>query len=149
MLDRLEARYGQPRSSADQQVKPLMSLLKLFVLSAELKTITAAHELALSPSLATRKLAVLERLVNVRLFQRTTRRIGLTEGGRILLPWAQQTLLSCAGIQDDISILSGRPSGIVRLVANHYAAVTAVYWSADSGTLGSTRRMCHPSASRR
>jgi hypothetical protein len=27
--------------------------------------------------------------------------------------------------------------------------VTAVYWSADFGTLGSTRRMCHPSASRR
>jgi hypothetical protein len=27
--------------------------------------------------------------------------------------------------------------------------VTAVYWRADSGTLGSTRRMCHPSASRR
>jgi hypothetical protein len=27
--------------------------------------------------------------------------------------------------------------------------VTAVYRSADSGTLGSTRRMCHPSASRR
>src|SRR5258705_7674311 len=47
------------------------------------------------------------------------------------------------------------PSTSVELHGHHERevfpsrAVTAVYWSADSGTLGSTRRMCHPSASRR
>jgi predicted ATPase len=37
----------------------------------------------------------------------------------------------------------------LRATGEWVGAVTAVYWAADSGTLGSTRRMCHPSASRR
>ncbi len=98
-------------------------LLQIFVLTAQRGTITAAAvQLKLSPSLATRKLAQLERYLNVRLFQRTTRRMELTEGGRIALAWAQGVIDAHDSVVNDLTTLSARPSGLVRLHANQYAA---------------------------
>src|SRR5690625_2858880 len=60
---------------------------------AKLRNITAAgRELGMSGSLAARQIASLERSLGVRLFQRTTRSIRLTEAGELVLEWASQTL---------------------------------------------------------
>lgn len=100
-----------------------LDLLRLFVLSAERGTITAAaREMKLSSSLATRKLAQLEMLLGVRLFQRTTRRMELTEGGSIALLWAQEVLASYAAVMDNLTVLSKRPSGTIKFAANHYGS---------------------------
>lgn len=101
-----------------------LALLQLFTLIAEHGSIAAAARHAhISSSLATRKLAALERSLNARLFERTTRSVKLTEAGAVALEWARQTIKTHADITDDLASIIAQPSGIVRLVVNHYAAV--------------------------
>lgn len=101
-----------------------LSLLQLFTLIAEHGSIAAAARHAhLSSSLATRKLAALERSLNARLFERTTRSVKLTEAGTLALEWARQTIEAHANIADDLASIVAQPSGVVRLVVNQYAAV--------------------------
>jgi LysR family transcriptional activator of dmlA len=114
-------------TTATSTVRSVLSFewLQIFVLTAQRGTITAAAlELKLSPSLATRKLAQLERHLNVRLFQRTTRRLELTEAGRMALTWASTALEAHDGVLSELTALTLRPSGLVRLHVNHYAADT-------------------------
>lgn len=102
-----------------------MALLRLFTQVAEHGGIAAAaRELDISPSLATRKLAALERSLNVRLFERTTRSVKLTEAGEIGLRWARQALGSYEQVADDLASLLRRPSGTIRLAINYYAGTT-------------------------
>jgi DNA-binding transcriptional LysR family regulator len=102
-----------------------MALLRLFAQVAEHGGIAAAaRELDMSPSLATRKLAALERSLNVRLFERTTRSVKLTEAGEIGLRWARQALGSYEQVADDLASLLRRPSGTIRLAINYYAGTT-------------------------
>lgn len=98
-------------------------LLRLFVRVAELASISAAaRELGLSPSLAARKIAALERALDARLFERTTRSIKITEPGHIALRWARQSLEAYEEVQDSVASLLKQPSGLIRLAVNHYAA---------------------------
>lgn len=107
-----------------QRMVVTIELLGLFARVAELGSIAgAARELNVSPSVATRRLASLERALSTRLFQRTTRSLKLTEGGAIALEWARQSLESYGKVTDDLAAIEGRPSGLVRLVANEFAAV--------------------------
>ncbi len=99
--------------------------LQFFSRVAELGSLAAAaRELNTSNSLATRKIAALERSLEMRLFDRTTRKIRLTEGGNIALIWARNTLENYEAMTDDMSLLLKRPSGTIRLAINHYAGVT-------------------------
>lgn len=98
-------------------------LLRLFVATADLAGIAAAaRKLDLSPSLATRRIAELERTLKVRLFERTTRRVKLTAPGEIALRWARQTVESYEKVADDLSSLAERPSGTIRLAVNLFTA---------------------------
>lgn len=100
-----------------------LHLLRLFVAVADLAGIAAAaRKLDCSPSLATRRVAQLERTLNVRLFERTTRRIKLTPAGEIALHWARATLDSYEQVSDDLSSLVERPSGTIRLAVNLFTA---------------------------
>lgn len=92
---------------------------------AKLRNITAAgRELGMSGSLAARQIASLERSLGVRLFQRTTRSIRLTEAGELVLEWASQTLESFAELNESMAAMTQTPRGVVRLAVNHYAAET-------------------------
>ncbi len=82
----------------------------------------AAHALNLSPSLATRRVAALERTLGVRLFNRTTRRLTLTEPGGTALDWARRMLGDCEQLMDDLGTLRSQPSGTIRLALNEYVA---------------------------
>jgi DNA-binding transcriptional LysR family regulator len=100
-----------------------LDLLRLFVVTADQAGIAAAaRKLDCSPSLATRRLAQLERTLKVRLFERTTRRIKLTPPGEIALRWARATLDSYDKVSDDLSSLVERPSGTIRLAVNLFTA---------------------------
>lgn len=102
-----------------------MELLRLFVAVADHGGFAAAaRALSVSPSLAVRRIAALERTLGVRLFQRTTRSVKLAEAGAVALAWARQTLSSYEAVSDDLASLVERPSGLVRLAVNHYAATT-------------------------
>jgi len=58
--------------------------LESFVRSAETGSFSAAaRRLALTPAAVSRNVALLERNLGVRLFQRSTRKLTLTEAGRV------------------------------------------------------------------
>ena len=62
------------------------------VLAEEGSFIRAARRLHVSQSSLTRRIAHLENMVGLKIFDRSTRRLGLTAAGRILLPEMQLSL---------------------------------------------------------
>lgn len=95
--------------------------LELFAAVAQCGSITAAaRNLHMSPSLATRKLAILEAELGTRLFDRTTRRVHLTESGQRALQWAQGVLTGYVSLADDLNIMQQKLSGTLRIVSNEY-----------------------------
>ncbi len=122
-----------PQDDVDKRASPAahhrarssisLELLDVFVRIQQLGSISAAaRALSLSPSLATRKLAALELALQTQLFQRTTRRVRLTEGGRIALDWARRVLEGHAEVADDLAYIEGQPAGLIRVSMSEYAA---------------------------
>jgi hypothetical protein len=98
-------------------------VLELFVMTVETSNIAAAaRKQNLAPSLATRKIAQLEKSLGVRIFERTTRSVKITEAGAIALRWAKQSLIEQQKVLDELSALQLSPSGLIRIVATQYAA---------------------------
>ena len=111
-----------PVSPYDQGApRVTLELLELFVSVAQAGTIAlAARNLHMVPSVATRKIAALEAALRARLFDRTTRRIHLTEAGILALEWAKAVLGGHERLADELSALQDQPSGLLRLVVNEY-----------------------------
>lgn len=102
-----------------------LDLLALFQeIHAKGSISAAARSLGMSPSLATRKLAAMERSMNTTLFQRTTRRMRLTEGGQVLLDWAQRTTDGYAQVEESLAGLRGEAAGVVRIAISDHASAT-------------------------
>jgi LysR family transcriptional activator of dmlA len=100
-----------------------LDLLELFVeIHATGSISAAARKLGLSPSLATRKLAALERGMDASLFQRTTRKVRLTEGGQVALEWAKRALGDYTDVAENLADLKGRPAGVIRIALSDHAA---------------------------
>lgn len=103
--------------------KPRLSLelLELLLAVVQHGTISAAaRSWDIAPSLATRRIAALEKELQARLFDRTTRRIHLTEAGETVVRWARQVQEGHAQLTDDLAVLQGELSGTLRLVMNEY-----------------------------
>lgn len=95
-----------------------MDSLALFVRAARLRNIRAAgRELGISPATASARIAKLERVLGVRLLQRTTRSVSLTEDGEALLPHAEQVLDSVSAARAAVGSEVGSPSGTLRVTA--------------------------------
>ena len=90
--------------------------LECFVRSAEAGGFSAAaRRLALTPAAVSRNVAMLERNLGVRLFQRSTRKLTLTESGQRFLQSIQGNL---EGLQAAIANLAtdrGEPTGTLKL----------------------------------
>lgn len=82
----------------------------------------AARELGMTPSTANRRLAALEEALSARLFQRSTRRLKLTEAGSLVLTWAQQAIVAMDETADNLAAITGSPTGRVRIAATHFAS---------------------------
>jgi len=95
-----------------------LSNLESFVRSAEGGSFSvAARRLALTPAAVSRNVAQLERNLGVRLFQRSTRGLTLTEAGERFLHAVTAGLDSIQGAIAEITTNAGEPAGVLKLSA--------------------------------
>jgi DNA-binding transcriptional LysR family regulator len=95
-----------------------LKALQTFVHIADEGSLTkAAHALDLSLPAVVRSLAALESHLHVRLFNRTTRRVALTDEGRRYLDYARQVLATLDEAERAISNDLSAPSGTLRVTA--------------------------------
>jgi DNA-binding transcriptional LysR family regulator len=95
-----------------------LKALQTFVHIADHGSLTkAAHALDLSLPAVVRSLAALEAHLGVRLFNRTTRRVALTDEGRRYLDYARQILATLAEAERAISSDLSAPAGLLRVTA--------------------------------
>jgi DNA-binding transcriptional LysR family regulator len=95
-----------------------LKALQTFVRIADDGSLTrAAHALDLSLPAVVRSLAALEAHLRVRLFNRTTRRVALTDEGRRYLDYARQVLATLDEAERAISSDLSAPSGLLRVTA--------------------------------
>lgn len=95
-----------------------LSNLESFVRSAESASFSeAGRRLALTPAAVSRNVAQLERNLGVRLFQRSTRGLKLTEEGERFLGAIAGGLDSIQSAIADVSVHAGQPAGTLKLSA--------------------------------
>jgi DNA-binding transcriptional LysR family regulator len=95
-----------------------LKALQTFVHIADQGSLTkAAQALDLSLPAVVRSLAALEAHLRVRLFNRTTRRVALTDEGRRYLEYARQILATLAEAERAISTDLSAPAGLLRVTA--------------------------------
>ncbi len=95
----------------------MLEEIKVFVAVARQGSFTkAAESMNLSRSVISKKLTELERSLNVRLLNRTTRRLSLTEAGERLFERAQQSLAHIDEAIAEVSSFNQEPKG--RLYVN-------------------------------
>lgn len=90
--------------------------LESFVRSAESGSFSeAARQLALTPAAVSRNVAMLERNIGVRLFQRSTRKLTLTESGERFLAAIGDNLNALQGAISSIATDQAQPSGVLKV----------------------------------
>jgi DNA-binding transcriptional LysR family regulator len=90
--------------------------LESFVRSAEASSFSvAARRLSLTPAAVSRNVAMLERNLGVRLFQRTTRKLTLTEAGERFLLTVQDHLEGLQAAIADAATGRGEPAGVLKV----------------------------------
>ncbi|MBE0532949.1 MAG: LysR family transcriptional regulator [Rhodospirillales bacterium] len=95
-----------------------LDVLQVFVRIAETGSFSAAaRDLGLSKSATSKKLAVLEDRLGARLFNRTTRRLSLTEAGSDFLERAQRILAELEEAEQAAGRLTDEPRGVLRVNA--------------------------------
>jgi DNA-binding transcriptional LysR family regulator len=110
-----------------------LNRIAVFARVAETGSFTAAAAgLGVQKSSVSRSVAALEADLGVRLLQRTTRRIGLTDAGRAYYQRARDALGSLEEARQAVASLGAEPSGSVRItapvdVAGDLAAVTDAF----------------------
>jgi len=98
-----------------------IAALKAFVTVAETGSFSlAADRLFLTQPAVSKRVAVLERELDARLFDRIGRTVSLTEAGNALLPRARNILLELADSVRAISNLSGEVHGTLRFGTSHH-----------------------------
>jgi DNA-binding transcriptional LysR family regulator len=101
--------------------------LRAFVAIAEEGTFTAASDrLVLVQSAVSATIRALERELGTPLFERTTRRVALTDAGRVLLPEARATLEASRLAVDAVDQVKGGVRGTVSLGIMQATASDAV-----------------------
>ena len=78
----------------------------------------AAEELGMSPAYVSKRIGVLEDLLGVRLFQRTTRRVVITADGEQVYARAQAILEQFDELVDEVSERRRAPSGMLRICSS-------------------------------
>jgi DNA-binding transcriptional LysR family regulator len=90
--------------------------LESFVRSAETGSFSAAARvLALTPAAVSRNVAILERNIGVRLFQRSTRKLSLTEAGERFLTSIGGNLEALQTAISAVSSDQGEPTGVLKV----------------------------------
>ncbi|TVR49053.1 MAG: LysR family transcriptional regulator [Rhodobacteraceae bacterium] len=92
--------------------------LNVFVRVVELGSITAGgRDLRLTPAVASKRIKELEARLGVRLFNRTTRSLTVTEAGEAYFEYALRVIEALEASEAVIAGISGRPKGAIRVSA--------------------------------
>jgi DNA-binding transcriptional LysR family regulator len=92
--------------------------MKVFVRVAQRSGFAAAgRDLRMSPAAVTKHIAALEARVGARLFDRTTRSVGLTEVGRMYLERCLECLQAFEDADAFVGTLGNSPAGLLRVTA--------------------------------
>jgi DNA-binding transcriptional LysR family regulator len=104
-----------------------LSNIELFVRVVEEGSFSAAARfLGVTPSAISRQISKLENELGGRLFQRTTRKQGLTEAGEIYFQHAHRLVEEMKAAQLAVKNLTGKPSGILRVTAEADFSLTFI-----------------------
>lgn len=96
--------------------------LSVFLAVAERGNFRAAsEEIGVTPAAVSQAIQSLERRLGLPLFHRTTRKVGLTEAGAVLLGKLRPAASAIEQTLDEIDQLRGRPSGLLRLCVHRLA----------------------------
>lgn len=99
--------------------------LRAFVAVARTGSFTlAAESLFVTQSALSGLIKEMEQSLGVRLFDRSTRRIQLSDIGRSIYPLIEKTLLDLDGVFDEVSNLKALKKGLVRVAAPQLMACT-------------------------
>lgn len=99
----------------------LPGLMAFEVAARLLNFARAAAEMGVTPTAMSRTIKILEGQLNVRLFNRTTRSVGLTEAGNALNASIAPALAGIRGALAEVSHGTDRPSGLLRINLSHVA----------------------------
>ncbi|WP_372437988.1 LysR family transcriptional regulator [Pseudomonas chlororaphis subsp. aureofaciens] len=92
------------------------SSIECFVRSAEVGSFAeAARRLSLTPAAVGKSVAKLEARLGVRLFQRSTRRLTLTEAGKLFLDEVSASLYTIQNAVANLASAEGRPAGTLKV----------------------------------
>ena len=95
-----------------------LKAMQTFVATVEAGSLAgAARALAIGPSAVSKHLASLEETLGVRLLQRTTRSISLTNEGEYFFEECQRILADIAEARDTVAALADRTTGTLRVAA--------------------------------
>jgi DNA-binding transcriptional LysR family regulator len=98
----------------------VLSAMRAFVATIDSGSFSqAARELGASKATVSKQVAALEDHLRVRLLQRTTRKLHLTDEGRVFLERARGILNDLEDAQDAVSPLGEEPRGKLRISAPH------------------------------
>jgi LysR family transcriptional regulator, transcriptional activator for dmlA len=106
-----------------QDLRVLIHVARLASFSA------AAKELGTSAAYISKRIAILEEALKVKLFLRTTRSVSLTERGELMLSWAQRVLDVYAQLDGALDDVKSEIRGVLRIASssglgrNHVAPV--------------------------
>lgn len=97
---------------------PYLESLRVFVRVVELGSITAGgRDLRLTPAVASNRIKELESRLDVRLFNRTTRKLSPTEVGRAFYDHARKVVQALEDAEAAASSFSSQPHGSVQVTA--------------------------------
>lgn len=96
--------------------KPLLEDLRLFCTVVRKRSFAAsALELGVSKAFVSKRMALLEAALQVKLLHRTTRSVSVTENGDIVHQWAQRILEDVDQMAEAVSTAKLSPSGMLRI----------------------------------
>lgn len=105
---------------------PLAGLFTFESVARHMNFARAAEEIGVTPTAVSRTIKLLEAQMKVRLFNRTTRSVGLTEAGVELLRSLAPALEQIRNSVQQASLSSGQPAGTLRINASYVAYVVAI-----------------------
>jgi len=95
---------------------PLLEDLRVFRIAARLGSFSAtAIELGVSPAYVTKRIAILEKRLQIRLFHRTSRRVAVTEEGETIYAWAQKIDEDVDQMLEAVKSGQSAPQGLIRI----------------------------------
>ncbi|QEM69324.1 LysR family transcriptional regulator [Geobacter sp. FeAm09] len=97
---------------------PLEDLRLLCAVVRNRSFVATATELGVSPAYVSKRIALLEDVLHVRLLHRTTRRVSVSEDGELVYRWAQRIIEDVEQMAESVTTAKTTPRGLLRISAS-------------------------------